>query len=263
MKRPIQLLCQVLCGLLFILPLNISAEKSGKEYFQIRVYHYEIASQASMIEAYLEKAYLPAIHRAGIEKVGVFKPIEDPEKVDKRIFVFIPFTSLEQFGKLEGKLKKDKTFQKDGTAYLGAPYDKPPYLRMETILLHAFDYMPESRIPNLNTPPSERVYELRSYESYSEQLLANKIEMFNEGGEVDLFEKLEFNAVFYGEVIAGSHMPNLMYMTSFADMESREAHWAAFRDHPDWLKLKALPQYQNNVSHIDRIMLRHTAYSDF
>jgi hypothetical protein len=80
---------------------------------------------------------------------------------------------------------------------------------------------------------------------------------------VDLFEKLEFNAVFYGEVIAGSHMPNLMYMTSFADMGSREAHWAAFRDHPDWLKLKALPQYQNNVSHIDRIMLRHTDYSDF
>ena len=134
---------------------------------------------------------------------------------------------------------------------------------METILLHAFDYMPESRIPDLDTPPQDRIYELRSYESYTEEILANKIEMFNEGGEVDLFEKLEFNAVFYGEVIAGSRMPNLMYMTSFADMESREAHWAAFRVHPDWEQMKSLEQYQNNVSHIDRIMLHHTAYSDF
>jgi hypothetical protein len=35
------------------------------------------------------------------------------------------------------------------------------------------------------------------------------------GGEVPLFVRLGFNAVFYGEVIVGSHMPNLMYMTTF------------------------------------------------
>ncbi len=134
---------------------------------------------------------------------------------------------------------------------------------LETILLHAFDYMPESRIPDLDSSPEERIYELRSYESYTEHILANKIQMFNEGGEVSLFEKLEFNAVFYAEVISGSHMPNLMYMTSFANMESREEHWAAFRDHPDWTRIKSMEEYQNNVSHIDRIMLHHTAYSDF
>ncbi len=130
-------------------------------------------------------------------------------------------------------------------------------------MLHAFDYQPESRVPDLNSSPEDRVYELRSYESSTEHIGANKIEMFNEGGEVGLFEKLEFNAVFYGEVIAGSHMPNLMYMTSFADMKSRDEHWAAFGEHPDWQKMKSLEQYQNNVSHIDRVMLHHTAYSDF
>jgi hypothetical protein len=227
------------------------------------VYHYEDGSQAERIEFYLAQAFLPALHRAGIEKVGVFKPMDNPDGTDKRIFVFIPFHTLDQFSQLNAKLNKDKVYLKDGKAYLEAPHDDPPYARMETILLHAFDDMPESRIPDLNTPPGERIYELRSYESYTEQILANKIEMFNEGGEVDLFEKLAFNAVFYGEVIAGSRMPNLMYMTSFADMESREAHWAAFRDHPDWGKLKSQERYQNNVSHIDRIMLYHTAYSDF
>ena len=263
MKRPAQLLCQLLCILLFISPLSIKAAKTSKEYFQIRIYHYQDASQADRIESFLEHAYLPAVHRAGIRKVGVFKPIDNPEASDHRIFVFIPFTTLDQIPQLEAKLKQDKAFQKEGRAYLEAPYNDPPYLRIETILLHAFDYMPEARIPDLDSPPGERIYELRSYESYTEQILANKIHMFNEGGEVSLFEKLEFNAVFYGEVISGSRMPNLMYMTSFADMESREEHWAAFGDHPDWKRISSMEEYQDNVSKIDRIMLHHTAYSDF
>jgi hypothetical protein len=263
MKRPVQLLCQLCCSLLLIFPLNINAAKTSKTYFQIRIYHYQEASQADRIESFLEQAYLPAVHRAGIEKVGVFKPVDNPEASDNRIIVFLPFETLEQFGQLAAKLNQDKAFQKAGKAYLDAPFDDPPYLRIETILLHAFDYMPEARVPDLDSPPEERIYELRSYESYTEHILANKIQMFNEGGEVNLFEKLEFNAVFYGEVISGSHMPNLMYMTSFADMESREEHWAAFGDHPDWKRISSMEEYQNNVSHIDRIMLHHTAYSDF
>ena len=259
MKRPAQLFCQLFCGLLFIFPLSINAAKTSKEYFQIRVYQYEDASQADRIESYLEHAYLPAVHRAGIKKVGVFKPIETS---DNRIFVFIPFKTLDQFSQLAAKLEKDEAFLTDGKAYLDAPFDDPPYLRMETILLHAFDYMPEARIPDLDSSPEERVYELRSYESYTEHILANKIQMFNEGGEVSLFEKLEFNAVFYGEVISGSRMPNLMYMTSFADMESRDEHWAAFGEHPDWTRIKSMEEYQDNVSNIDRVMLHHTAYSD-
>ncbi len=263
MKRPAQLLCQISCCLLFIFPLSIDAAKTGKEYFQIRIYHYQDASQANRIESFLEHAFMPAVRKEGIEKIGVFKPVDNPEASDQRIFVFIPFETLDQFSQLETKLRQDKAFQEKGRDYLEAPYTDPPYLRMETILLHAFDYMPESRIPDLDSPPEVRIYELRSYESYTEQILENKIQMFNEGGEIDLFEKLEFNAIFYGEVISGSRMPNLMYMTSFADMESREAHWAAFRDHPDWKRISSMEEYQHNVSKIDVIMLHHTPYSDF
>jgi hypothetical protein len=241
-------------------PVSIHAAKSSKEYFQIKIYHYEDASQADRIDSYLENAYLPALHRAGIKNVGVFTPIEVS---DNRIFVFIPFKTLDQFSQLSDKLEQDKVYLKDGREYLDAPFDNPPYLRQETILLHAFNKMPEARVPNLDSSPEERVYELRSYESYTEHILANKIQMFNEAGEVALFEKLDFNAVFYGEVISGSHMPNLMYMTSFADMESRDKHWEAFGEHPDWTRIKSMEEYQDNVSHIDRTMLHHTAYSDF
>jgi hypothetical protein len=263
MKRAVQSVCRALCVVLFIVPLNINAAKTGKQYFQIRIYHYQDEAQAERIESFLEHAFLPALHRAGISRAGVFKPIDNPDAPDHRIFVLIPHGSLKHYGELQAKLEQDQAFLEDGSAYLEAPFDDPPYLRMETILLRAFDRMPTARVPDLDSPPEERIYELRSYESYTEHILANKIEMFNEGGEVDLFGKLAFNAVFYGEVIAGSRMPNLMYMTSFANMESRDQHWAAFGEDPDWLKLKARDQYQNNVSHIDRVMLHHTAYSDF
>ncbi len=74
--------------------------------------------------------------------------------------------------------------------------------------------MPVSKKPVLKSSSVEKVYELRSYESATEKLYLNKVDMFNAGGEITLFEQLGFNAVFYGMVLAGSKMPNLMYMTS-------------------------------------------------
>ena len=87
--------------------------------------------------------------------------------------------------------------------------------------------------------------------------------MFNAGGEIKLFERLGFNAVFYGEVISGAKMPNLMYMTTFADQQSRDAHWKSFVDSPEWKGLIAMEKYKNNISHIDITFLYPTDYSDY
>jgi len=77
-----------------------------------------------------------------------------------------------------------------------------------------------------------------------------------------LFKKLGFNAVFYASVLSGAHMPNLMYMTSFENMASREQHWKTFGSDPFWKNLSASPEYQHNVSHIDIVFLHPTDYSD-
>jgi len=58
-------------------------------------------------------------------------------------------------------------------------------------------------------------------------------------------------------------MPNLMYMTTFDNKESRDAHWDTFEKSPVWKKLSSLPEYQNNVSHIDITFLYPTSYSDY
>ena len=118
-------------------------------------------------------------------------------------------------------------------------------------------------MPNLKAPKNERVYELRSYESASEKIFANKVQMFNEGGEIIIFKRINANAVFYSEVIAGSHMPNLMYMTCYENKADRDAHWKVFSADAAWKTLSAKPEYQHNVAHIDITFLQPMDCSDF
>jgi hypothetical protein len=122
---------------------------------------------------------------------------------------------------------------------------------------------PSMQLPKLTTPILDHVYELRSYESATEQYYRSKVKMFNQGGEIFLFARLQFNAVFYGDVIAGSRMPNLMYMTSFDNMASREAHWNLFKNDPEWKKLSAVAEYQHNVNRNETILMKAKAYSDY
>lgn len=240
---------------------KLFSQSKKQSYYEIKVYHFENDEHEQIIDEYLKDAYLPALRRKGIKNIGVFKPIGNDTLADKRIYVLIPFKSAQDFVEMPEQLEKDQQFNLNGKPYLQAPYNKPPYTRMESILLKAFSYMPAVAVPELKNSPKERVYELRSYEGYTEEIFKNKVEMFNEGGEVSLFKRLGFNAVFYGSVISGSNMPNLMYMATFEDMKSRDEHWKAFGNDPEWKKLSAMEKYKNNVSKIDVLLLRPTEYS--
>jgi NIPSNAP len=237
--------------------------KPAKEFYQLTVYHFSNEKQELVLDNYLKNSLLPALHRMDIKNVGVFKDLANDTSIVKSMYVFMPLKSLDMVTKLPVKLADDKVYLSSGAEYINAAYDSPPYTRMEIILLQAFSLAPQMQLPALKGDRKERVYELRSYESYTEKIFKNKVQMFNEGGEIDLFKRLNFNAVFYSEVIAGSKMPNLMYMTSFENMAERDAHWKSFGSDPAWKKLSAMPEYKNNVSHIDIMFLRPTDYSDY
>lgn len=251
----------ILC-LLLLTVVAFAANAAPREFFEIRVYHFKTAEQQTRTENYLEKAFIPAMHRMGKKKIGIFKPVETDTTFGKKLYVLIPFNSMEEFVGLTDKLAKDKVYAAEGTDYIDAKFDNPPYDRMEKIVLKAFSGMPQSAVPNLKSPVSERVYELRSYEGHTEKIYQNKVKMFNDGDEVGLFKRLNFNAIFYGEVLSGSRMPNLMYMTSFENQAERDAHWKAFSADPQWKTLSAMPEYQKNVSKNVQIFLRPTQYSD-
>ncbi len=89
--------------------------------------------------------------------------------------------------------------------------------------------------------------------------------MFNTGGEIQIFNRLKFNPVFYAKVISGSRMPNLMYMPVFSNVAERDAQWKVFGNDPKWKEISNDPANENkvSVSHIDSILMHSTSYSDY
>jgi len=250
-------------ALLLSIYSGVFARPPKQEYYSIRIYQLKNSDQEARVEKFLQTAFVPAMHRLGFAEIGVFKPIGNDTAAIRKIYVLIPARTMEQLATLPLSLEKDAQYQTDGKDYLDAAWDNPPYLRMESILLEAFPDMPHHAVPTaLQGPRDQRIYELRSYEGPTEKYFANKVRMFNQGGEIPLFQRLSFNAVFYASVISGGHMPNLMYMTSFDNMAARDAHWKTFGSDPFWKQLVAAPEYQHNVSHVDIVFLHPADYSD-
>ncbi len=246
---------------------QVSTEPEQKDeivldYFQLKIYTYETGEQEALLDAYFQDALLPALHRSGIQKVGVFKPIEGLAEQQDLTMLLIPFQSLEEFEQLPELLKNDTEYLQAGQAYIDAPHDSPPYTRMESMILRAFTAAPELVVPELSTARSERVYELRSYEGATEKLYDLKVEMFNEG-ESALFKELKFNPVFFCEVLSSAYMPHLIYMTAHADTSAQKKNWENFGAHPEWERMKNLDRYQNTVSKITKYLLYPTEYSDY
>src|SRR5690554_4647463 len=238
------------------------SQTSNRDIYELKIYHIESPEQEKRLDIYLEKAYLPALHKAGIAKVGVFKPLlTDEKEAGTKVYVFVPYTSVQQFIDLPADLAKDSKYLEAGKDYIDAAHNDPPYRRVETTLMRAFTGMPNFQEPKLTGPKKDRVYELRSYESATEKQYLNKVKMFNDG-EIEIFDRLGFNAVFYGEVIAGANMPNLVYLTTFEDLESEKAHWKAFGTDPQWEKMKVMDEFQNNMNRNDTRLLYPADYSD-
>jgi hypothetical protein len=237
--------------------------KDKQEYYRITAYHFATAEQEKVLDSYLEKALLPALHKNKFENIGIFKPIANDTAADKIIYVFINAKTIETLVGIDALISSDNDYKTAAKAYLDAAYNAAPFTRYETMLLRAFPLAVKMNLPVLNSAKAEHIYELRSYEAPTDALYKNKVHMFNEGDEIGLFKKLGFNAVFYADVLSGCRMPNLMYMTSFENIKERDAHWKAFGDSPEWKRLSSLPEYQHNISKADIILMHAAPYSDF
>jgi NIPSNAP len=231
--------------------------------YEIKWYTVKSAAQEASTDLYLKDVWLPAMHRMGFKNIGIFKPISNDTASLKQIVVLVPYNSLEVWYKTKSSINGDPRYLQNAKPFLDADTGTIPFVRVSSTLLQAFEYHPKINQTILKTNP-DAIYELRSYESPSEELHRIKVTMFNEGGEIALFNRLDFQAIFYGDVLSGNKMPNLEYMIVFKDSAARAAHWKAFGDSPEWKKISTDPEYRNNVSvsHIDSWLMRRTSYSD-
>jgi hypothetical protein len=225
-----------------------------RELYELRLYRIKSPEKQAVVEQFLAKAAVPAWNRLGIEPVGVFRFQEESPD----LYVLLPHKSPRTLLTEAARLMADRQFVKAGAPVLEAPVSDPAYERIESSLLLAFE-----QAPGLERPSEKdtRVFQLRTYESANLLKARKKIEMFNRGGEIDIFRRVGMNPVFFGQALVGNKMPNLTYMLGFDDADALEKGWAAFRDDPAWLKLKADPQYADTVSNITNILLRPAACS--
>ena len=237
-----------------------AAEHERQQYLELRTYHLRSATEWSEVDAYLENGLLPALKRQGIGAVGVFSD-KTPEGAPD-VYLLIPFDSIAQFAAMQEKLDADKKYQSAAAAYFHTTAKRPRFSRIESELMLSFQAFPRAVVPELRKQGKPRLFELRSYESHSERMGALKVEMFN-SGEVPIFLDCGVQPVFMGRVISGPKMPNLTYMTVYADDEALKQAWDRFSDHPDWRTLKAVEKYKGTVSKIHKVLLSPRPYSAF
>jgi len=223
------------------------------EVYEIRTYALFQSSNFNNFNTYFEDFFIPVLNQQGIDNIGVFQEVS--EDLPRKIYVFIPFADMDSYQKARALIATDESIQK-ASAEL-SPVNNPIFNRYETSLYMAFDGMPKMVKPdNMN-----RFFELRTYESHSEDAFRRKIKMFNQG-ELALFDKLDFGSVFFGDKIAGDRMPCLTYMLAFESLEERNENWGQFFDHPFWTKLKSDPAYKDSCcSSITRTFLTAMSYS--
>ena len=238
------------------LPQSVTGPRQAvREYYELRVYELRNGGKRSVMDAYWRDAMIPALNALGIRNVGVFTEMGQPEP--PKLYVLLPYTSLDQWTQARQQLDRQPTYQRNSAAYFEqSTPDSPNYLRYESSLMLSFEGMPQMKVPD----QGERFFELRTYESFDEDAARRKIAMFNQD-ELPIFDATGLKSVFFGETLIGDQLPQLTYLLAFTDMEGRDRNWKAFIDHPDWKRVSKLPEYADTVSRIDRTFLLPTDYS--
>ena len=235
------------------------AQSDTRDFYELRTYEMQTGNRKTVLNDYLSKAAIPAWNRMGIKPVGVFSVLSGSNAL--LLYVLIPHPNLPSLTTTPAALAADADYQKTAAAYLGASIDNPAYTRYESSLLWAFRNVPRLRLPVETAGNKPRIFELRIYESHSETAALKKIEMFNEGGEIALFDRIGLRPVFFGQTLIGRRQPNLVYMTVHQDMAAREKTWEQFNNSEEWKKLRSMPGFVDTVSATTIAFLRPAAYS--
>jgi hypothetical protein len=259
--KALYMLCLVMLSTLFCGCCK-SGCKSGsegdspkKQVYEWRIYTLR-GENPTILDDFFRQSLIPAYNRCKIS-IGAFSPFREDEKDQQRYLLFV-YPDLKTYNEVRQAVWNDAEFQRSARTFFETTAPNPVYSVYETYLSEAFDKMPEMRMPD----KSRTLFEYRNYYSPNEDANFRKIKMFNVE-EIDLFDKVGINSVFYGEVIAGTRMPALIYLTWYKDEAARTDAWNAFRVDPDWDRMRVKPEYRNTATNNQSKLLLPMPYSQF
>jgi hypothetical protein len=228
---------------------------------ELRRYRMRVGPMEPRFSEHVKATLLPAYNRAGLSPVGAFTVMVGADS--PTLLLLLEHASPEALLGLDARLEADAAYQKASAAFRSLPPADPPFVRLESSLSVPFRSTPGIERPKDALAVPTRVFELRTYESHNRAAGRKKIEMFEEGGEIAIFRRVGITPVFFARDLIGTRLPSLTYMAVFADMPARDKAWAAFRDDPEWVKLRSTPGFTNAeiLSNTSITLLRPTDYS--
>jgi hypothetical protein len=237
-----------------------AADPTAREYYELRKYKLHSGPGQRLTDHYLAEALVPALNRMGMSPIGAFSLDLGPET--PTLYLLIPSTSLESLVTTEQHLMNDDEYRKTGEAFVTASAAQPPFERIESNLMIAFEGWPKIVIPPVTAQKGARVFQLRTYESPTIRDHQRKVEMFH-SGEFDFFRKAGFWQVFFGDALIGQRLPKLTYMLSYPSLADQKPLWSKFSNDPDWKKLSSSPKFsfESIVNNVDNLVLNPTSYS--
>lgn len=232
-----------------------TAAENVKSIFEWRVYHVSRNANArKSLEQYFQIALIPFLKKknagfAAFTEYSLNEPVI--------LYTLIAYPDGSAYLNIQADMLTDPEYLKSSEEYNNIPASGAIFTRYETFLLEGFEKFP------VFTRPAEKkgLFELRLYESASEDAGRRKIAMFN-NEEIPLFLKVGLMPVFFSKIIAGQHMPGLLYMIGFKDMAERDAAWGRFSDSDEWKVMREKPEYADSVSNIHRVFLIPATYSE-
>lgn len=238
-----------------------AAAKTRPLPLEWRSYRLRFGPMEGRFAEFAKNAFVPALNRAGVKPVGAFTVLFGPDSPTVHLLLAHP--DADSIVSLGSRLEADPEYRRAGAGFLGLPPTDPPFVRLESTLMAAFETVPRIEVPVERLAVPSRIFELRTYESHNRTAGARKIDMFEAGGEISIFRRLGMAPVFFGRNLVGSRLPGLTYMLGFPDLATREKCWAAFRDDAEWVKLRSTPGLSNAeiLTNITVELLRPTDYS--
>jgi hypothetical protein len=238
---------------------NGRAADNEREYYLLRRYQLSSA-QARGAGDYFSNALIPALNRLKIGPVGVLNVTVGMTSPNP--YVIMPCQSLETLVKLDENLLADAEYQTAAKPFFTAASVQPSFIRMDSSLLQAFPKIPRLTLPDAATDKKPRIYELRTYESPSDNDHQLKMEQM-QAGENDIFKSVGAWTVFFANTLVGQRLPKLTYMLGYEDLAAREKIWAAFGAALAWKALNSEPRYsfESIVSDITNEILTPAPYS--
>ena len=212
--------------------LSRGAEASGSPYLaEFVTFRLQIGAQVAAALAWLEKRALPLWQKHRFGPVGVFT-VDIGANIPAVVFIRI-YASLADREAVWKSLAADPDW---AAAVTDLEKDGPAFHREDSMLLVATPFSPPVK-PAAPADPIRKVFELRIYESPTWKQLGYLHDRFA-GGEIDLFHKSGIHPILYADTLIGPNQPNMAYLIPFESQAQREKAWGAFRDNPDWVKLR-------------------------